>query len=104
MITVDEARELVNVAEIPFPQDWKDQILKVVEDSIKVAAQAGRKVVSVKGTAYGKTTNRYCNGNFNLSAEQLKEVSAILKQSGFGVGEDYRIRHDGCPMSIDILW
>jgi|ERR1035437_2854273 hypothetical protein len=102
MITVDEARELVNTAEIPFPQDWKEQILCSIEDNIKTTAANGRKVLNVKGVVIGRPPGRY--GTFNLSAGQFAEISAVLKQCGFGVGEDFRIRFDGQPLAIDIIW
>ena len=104
MITVDEARELVNTAEIPFPQDWKEQMLKTVDDNIRSVARSGRKVATVHGKVYGTGRGGYTNGVFNLSANQFSEISAVLKQNGFGVGEDFRIRFDGQPLTIDILW
>ena len=37
MITVDEARDLVNTAEIPFPLNWKEQMFTVIENAIRTA-------------------------------------------------------------------
>jgi hypothetical protein len=104
MITIDEARELVNTTEIPFPQDWKEQMLRSVEDNIRVTARGGRKVVNVQGKVYATRAGGYNTGTFFLSPEQFLEITAVLKQNGFGVNEDFRIRFDGQPLNIDIFW
>ena len=104
MITVDEARELVNTATIPFPQDWKEQMLRIAEEAIQNTARSGKKLTNLKGIVYSVSPGGYNRGTFYLSAEQLSEIAAVLKQNGFGVGEDYRIRFDGQPLTIDILW
>ena len=104
MINADQARELVNQVEIEFPKDWKEQMEKVVEDQIKSAAGNRKKVTTVQGKVYSKSANGYNTGTFFLNAEQFNELATNLKNSGFGVNEDFRIRFDGQPLTIDILW
>lgn len=104
MITADQARELVNQVEIEFPKDWKDQIDRTIEDQIKSASNNRKKVTTVQGKVYTKSQSGYQTGTFYLNAEQFNEVTATLKQNGFGVNEDFRIRFDGQPLTIDILW
>lgn len=100
MINVDQARELVAAADIPFPQDWRDQMLKVSEDAINKAAKTGRKSVAV----HGKVNDRGTYQNFFITPEQFTEIVATLKQNGFRVDEYFKIRHDGQPLYIDIFW
>lgn len=104
MITADQARELVNQVEIEFPQDWKEQIERVIDDQIKASSTNRKKVTTVQGKVYAKSAQGYNTGTFYLNPEQFNEVSANLKQNGFGVNEDFRIRFDGQPLTIDILW
>lgn len=104
MITVDQARELVNNVEIPFPQDWRDQMLRSVEETIRTMARSGKKVANVQGKVYATRLGGYNTGTFFLSPDQFLEITAILKQNGFGVNEDFRIRFDGQPLNIDIFW
>lgn len=98
MINIDEARELVNNAVIPFPADWITQIVRSVEESIRAQAAKGRKMATIQGQV-NSNYNRY-----HLNAEQLSEVSAIVKQWGFRVDEDFKMRYDGQPLTIDIFW
>ena len=104
MINADQAREMVNQQEIEFPRDWKAQIEGVIEEQIKTSARNRKKVTTVQGKVYSKSAQGYQTGTFFLNADQFNEVSAVLKQSGFGVNEDFRIRFDGQPLTIDILW
>jgi len=98
MINIDEARELVNNAIIPFPADWRNQMIRTVEESIRTQASKGRKMVTIQGQV-SANYNRY-----HLNAEQFSEVSAIVKQWGFRVDEDFKMRYDGQPLTIDIFW
>ena len=104
MINVEQAREMVNQQEIEFPQDWKTQIENVIDEQIKTSAKNRKKVTTVQGKVYSKTAGGYPTGTFFLNAEQFNEVAATLKQNGFGVNEDFRIRFDGQSLTIDILW
>jgi len=85
MITVDEAINIANTAQIPFPLDWRDQLSRSVTISGKVAG----------GPHY--TT-------FYVTPEQFGEVSSIIKQNGFRVDEHFQIRYDGVPLEIDVYW
>lgn len=104
MITVDQAREIVNQAEIEFPKDWKSQIETTIEDQILSNSRNRKKVVTVQGKVFSRSPAGYQVGTFFLSPDQFGEVTAVLKQNGFGVNEDFRIRFDGQPLTIDILW
>lgn len=100
MINIDQARELVSTADIPFPQDWKEQLLKVADDNITKAAKIGRKTTSIQGKVNEKTTYQ----NFFISPEQFGEIVAVLKQNGFRIDEYFKMRHDGQPLYIDVFW
>lgn len=104
MINADQAREMVNQQEIEFPKDWKAQIETVIDEQIKTSAKNRKKVTTVQGKVYTKSLGGYPTGTFFLNADQFNEVSATLKQNGFGINEDFRIRFDGQPLTIDILW
>ena len=98
MISINEAKELVENAIIPFPVDWREQIVRNVEESIRNQAQRGKRMTTIQGQI---------NSNYNryyLNAEQFSEVSAIVKQWGFRVEDDFRMRYDGQPLTIDIFW
>ena len=98
MINIDEAKELVNNSIIPFPADWRNQMMRTVEESIRNQASKGKKMVTISGMI-NVSYNRYY-----LNAEQFSEVSAIVKQWGFKVEEDFKMRYDGQPLTIDIFW
>lgn len=100
MINVDQARDLVLAAEIPFPQDWRDQMLKLTDDAINKAAKGGKKFVCIQG----KVNDRASYQNFFIGPEQFTEIIAAVKQNGFRVDEYLKIRHDGQPLYIDIFW
>lgn len=98
MISIDQAKELVENAIIPFPTDWRAQMERAAEDAIRNQASRGKRMANVQGTI---------NANYNryyLNAEQFSEVSAIVRKWGFRVEDDFRIRYDGQPLTIDIFW
>ena len=103
MITIDQAREIVNNAVIPFPVDWKQTFLIDVENAIKNQAGKGKKMVSVAGKVTAAINGQGWN-EFHLNVEQFTEIIAVLKANGFHVEEDLRMRYDGRPFSIDIFW
>jgi hypothetical protein len=103
MITIDQAREIVNNAVIPFPVDWKQTFLIDVETAIKNQAGKGKKMVSVAGKVFSNI-DRTGLKEFYLNVEQLTEIIAVLRINGFHVEEDLRMRYDGRPFSIDIFW
>lgn len=100
MINVDEARELVNAAGIPFPADWKEQILATAEETIKSQARKGRHMATLSGRVSDRNTYQH----FFLNAEQFSQITAVIKAGGFRVDEDFRIRYDGQPLTVDIFW
>jgi len=100
MITVDEATQLANTIDIPFPTDWRIQMERNAESVIRMEAEKGRKHAVLKGQVSG---GRYYTP-FHITAEQFAEVSTIIKQSGFRVDEHFKVRYDGQPLDIDIYW
>lgn len=100
MITIDEAIQLANTIDIPFPTDWREQMERNADGAIRAEAEKGRKCAVLKGKVSG---GRYYTP-FHITAEQFAEVSAIIRQSGFRVDEHFKVRYDGNPLEIDIFW
>ncbi len=100
MINVNEAIELTNEAVIPFPTNWREQMVNNCESSIKSQAKRGKRLATIQG----KVQDQGNWQNFFLTPEQFSEISAILKANGFRVDEDFRVRYDGQPLTIDIFW
>ena len=55
-------------------------------------------ILAIRGEVSASFNRYYVN------AEQFSEVSAIVKQWGFRVEEDFKMRYDGQPLTIDIRW
>lgn len=105
MITIDEAIKMTESYHIDFPENWKDQILKSIETSITSAATKGKDRCTVKGTVTPHNpASGYGYGQLYLTTDQFSEIVGEVKKNGFKIEEDFKLRFDGQPLSVDVSW